>query len=175
MATSYERELKGLLVGDEETIRSCSKSLDPQQEKAYRWTVDHPFLVVRGAGSLGVDLVALRGEVAFPIEVKSASDDTVPFSSSSGQYHEQAEEMARECARANVTPIYAFRLKGHLGDAWRVFTLPIPEGALAGKHRVLHRRLPNVARTRQGNFILRWHEGLPLHELYEYLGHVLGP
>lgn len=170
MGSSYERELKGILVGDEEALRDASKTLDPEQERHYRWTAENPFLVVRGAGSLGIDLVALREEFSFPIEVKAAKDETVHFSASSGEYHDQAEEMAEACGEAGVIPLYAFRLKGKRGDAWRVYSLPLENGrGLEGKARRLHDKIPNISRTRQDNFVLRWDEGRPLHSFFEYL------
>ncbi len=174
MGSSYERELKGILAGDEDVLRRTTRTLDPAAEKAYRWTSTNPFLVVRGAGSLGVDLVALRHGLAFPIEVKASSEDTVRFSDSSGAYQEQAEEMVEACERSGLVPLYAFRLKGHRGDAWRVFTLPLDADALPGKTRILHRRIPAVPMTGQGNYVLRWHQGLPLHELFRYLAHLTG-
>lgn len=168
MGSSYERELKGILTGDEDALRDASRTLDPEQERHYRWTRENPFLVVRGAGSLGVDLVALREEVSFPIEVKAASSDVVHFSASSGEYHEQAEEMARLCGEAGVVPLYAFRLKGRRGDAWRVYSLPLDDGP-GGKAGRLHDKLPKVSRTREENFVLRFEEGQPLHAFFEYL------
>lgn len=174
MGSSYERELKGILAGDDDVLRRTTRSLDPGQEKGYRWTETHPFLVVRGAGSLGVDLVALRHDLAFPIEVKASSEDTVRFSDSSGAYQEQAEEMMRACERSGLVPLYAFRLKGHVGDAWRVFTLPLDPDVLPGKSRILHRRIPPVPVTGQGNYVLRWDEGLPLNGFFAYLAHIKG-
>lgn len=168
MGSSYERELKGILTGDEGALRDASRTLDPEQERHYRWTAENPFLVVRGAGSLGVDLVALRGEFSFPIEVKAASQEVVHFSASSGEYHEQAEEMAELCGEAGVVPLYAFRLKGKRGDAWRVYSLPLESG-LDGKAGRLQKKIPNISRTRQDNFVLRWSEGRPLHSFFEYL------
>lgn len=169
MASAYERELKGILAGEEDALRDASKTLDPEEERHYRWTAENPFLVVRGAGSLGVDLVALREEFSFPIEVKSASDEVVHFSASSGEYHEQAEEMATLCGEAGVVPLYAFRLKGERGDAWRVYSLPLAGDGLDGKAGRLHERIPNISRTREDNFVLRWSEGRPLHAFFEYL------
>lgn len=172
MGSDYERELKGILAGDGDTLRRTTRTLDPEEEKHYRHTEASPFLVVRGAGSLGVDLVALRGDLSFPIEVKASSQPTVHFSDASGAYNDQAEEMARTCARSGVLPIYAFRLKGQRGDAWRIFSLPM-EG-LRGRQGLLYDRVPDLERTDAGFFVLRWGSGLPLHRFFAYLAHLNG-
>src|ERR671925_400 len=91
MSSLYERELKGLLAGEEDTLRRVTKALEPETSKNYWKVAARPFLVVRAAGSLGVDLVALRGDVSFPIEVKSASKEVIHFADSGGRNQEQAE------------------------------------------------------------------------------------
>jgi Holliday junction resolvase len=60
MGSVYERELKKLLTANR-------------------------FLVVRAAGSLGVDLVAINSNVAFPIEVKASRTTRLQFSACSGR------------------------------------------------------------------------------------------
>lgn len=168
MSSVYERELKGILAGEEAWLRKITKSCPPQETASYLKARDRPFLVVRGAGSLGVDLVALRGDVSFPIEVKSAASDQIRFSDGSSRNQEQAEQMARECSRASVIPLYAFRLKGGpRGDPWRVMTLPTAN--LPPRISVLYERIPKVDRTTSGNFVLRWQNGLPLARFVEYL------
>jgi Holliday junction resolvase len=124
--------------------------------------------VIRAAGSLGVDLVAIRGDISFPIEVKTSSYMTIHFSQSSGRAAQQAEELLDECRRSNVAPIYAFRLKGVRGaDAWRIFTIEI-EG-MTGQQRRLNRTINKVHRTKSGNIALKWDEGMPLHKFIDYL------
>ncbi len=167
MSSTYERELKGILSGDEDTIRRSIKTCSPDEQAAYLKARQRPFLVVRGAGSLGVDLVALRGDVSFPIEVKSASADVIHFADGSKRNQEQAEAMSQECSRASVIPLYAFRRKGIRGDSWRVHTLPT--GNLPPRIAVLYDRLPKVAKTEKGNYVLRWNEGLPLSKFVDYL------
>src|SRR5919109_829275 len=98
MSSLYERELKGLLAGEEDTLRRVTKALEPETSKNYWKVAARPFLVVRAAGSLGVDLVALRGDVSFPIEVKCATADVIRFSDGSSRNMEQAVAMAAECA-----------------------------------------------------------------------------
>ncbi|HII24006.1 MAG TPA: Holliday junction resolvase, partial [Candidatus Poseidoniaceae archaeon] len=65
--------LAGLAKGVNAVIKSCS-----EVEKAKMKLVEkRPFLVVRAAGS-GIegsgDLLALRGDICFPIEVKSSKE-----------------------------------------------------------------------------------------------------
>ena len=167
MSSVYERELKGILAGEEEVIRKAIKTCSPEEVASYLKARHRPFLVVRGAGSLGVDLVALRGDVSFPIEVKSASKDVIHFADGSKRNQEQAEQMQRECSRASVIPLYAFRRKGVRGDSWRVMTLPTDN--LPPRIAVLYDRIPKVERTAAGNYALRWQAGLPLNRFVEYL------
>lgn len=163
----YERELKGILGGDEDILRRVTKTTTPTESASYLLTRDRPFLVVRAAGSLGVDLVALRGDVSFPIEVKSAAEDVLRFSDASGKNQIQAEAMSRACSAAGIIPLYAFRRKGAGGDAWRLFALPT-EG-LSGRVAVLYERLPKAARGPSGAFILRWADGFPLAKFLQLL------
>ncbi|HUR68085.1 MAG TPA: Holliday junction resolvase [Candidatus Thermoplasmatota archaeon] len=168
MSSVYERELKGILGGEEDTLRKMTKTTSPEVTARYLRTRQRPFLVVRGAGSLGVDLVALRGDVSFPIEVKSSANDVVRFSDSGGRNGEQAESMMKECSRASVIPLYAFRLKGGpRGDPWRVLTLPTEN--LPPRIAVLYDRIPKVEKTNAGNWVLRWENGMPLSSLLDYL------
>lgn len=168
MSSVYERELKGILSGEDDVLRKMTNALAPEQAASYRKAKQRPFLVVRGAGSLGVDLVALRGDVSFPIEVKSAAGDVIHFSASSGRNNEQATDMAKECSRASVIPLYAYRRKGvPRQDPWRILTLPCEN--LPPRVAVLYDRIPKIARTPTGNFVLRWDEGLSLHKFLDYL------
>jgi len=164
----FERELKWILHGDEAFIRKKIKTYDSETHFNYLKILEKPFIVIRAAGSLGVDLVAVRGDVCFPIEVKASSKKTIRFSESSGRASQQAEELLAECERANVAPIYAFRLKGVRGkDPWRIFTIEI-EG-MTGHQRRLNRTIPNTPRTKSGNIALKWDEGMPLHKFIDYL------
>jgi len=167
MSSVYERELKGILAGEEALILKSIKTCSPDEQASYLKARQKPFLVVRGAGSLGVDLVALRGDVSFPIEVKSASSDVIRFADGSKRNQEQAEAMQKECSRASVIPLYAFRRKGVRGDSWRIHTLPT-EG-LPPRIHMLYERIPKVETTEAGNYVLRWGNGLPLSKFVEYL------
>ena len=89
---------------------------------SYLSLVEHPFMVVRAAGSHGVDLIAMRWDYSFPIEVKSSENDIL-YMSKTARLIEQAQKMLDDCDRSHVVPIYAFRLKGVKGDPWRIFTI----------------------------------------------------
>ena len=83
-----------------------------------RLILKRPFLVVRAAGS-GMDgsgdLLALRGDICFPIEVKSRKKSKIYLS---GQTRDQYDSMVYEGERCKLMPLYAYRLKGVRGDSW---------------------------------------------------------
>ncbi len=163
----YERELKGLLSGDKKTIEKMIRTCDEHETRWYRSLLDNPFMVIRAAGSLGVDLVALRWDYSFPIEVKSSSEDTLHFSKSP-RLMEQANRMKGDCENAQLLPIYAFRLKNQKGDPWRLFALPL-ENRLKGAMGLLQRRIPEVEMNSNGNYIIRWNDGMKLSDLVDYM------
>ncbi|MBS3816373.1 MAG: Holliday junction resolvase [Candidatus Thermoplasmatota archaeon] len=167
----YERELKSILSSDEETIDEVTKTCTEEEKEGYYQVKDIPFMVVRGAGSLGVDLVAVRGDVSFLIEVKSSKKDVL-YLSDQKRLTEQAEKIIEICTKTKLLPIYAYRLKGQRGDKWRVFTLEI-EG-LSKKYRILNRKLPNVKKTVHDNYKIPWEEGMPLSDFLSYLDRLLG-
>ncbi len=172
MSSIYERELKGILEGDSACVARVSKTSGVIAADAYAKAAHHPFMVVRAAGSLGVDLVALRGDVSFPIEVKSSVNPTLHFSESNGKRAKQAEVFGAAASRTNVLPVYAYRLKNvRNDDPWRIFVLPA-EG-LTGRPGVLYSRLPKVATTAAGVPVMRWNDGMPLNKFLEYLTHAV--
>lgn len=163
----YERELKYLLSGDKKVVEKMIKTCDDSERKSYLSMMDEPFVVIRAAGSLGVDLVALRWDFSFPIEVKSSGDDVLHFSRNP-RLSEQAEKMKAECIRSHLLPVYAFRLKGVRGDPWRIFTLPSEE--LKGNMGYLQRKVPNIDTSNNGNYIMRWKDGMKLSDFICYVG-----
>ncbi len=167
MSSVYERELKGILEGDEKTLSKITKTCSALEKGNYYLTQQKPFIVVRAAGSFGVDLVALRGDISFLMEIKSSATDTLHFSSVDGKLQRQAEKMRRECERTKTLPVYGFRLKGHGGDSWRLFSMEISQ--LEGRAKILHNRLPKLGVSKNGNFIMRWEDGLPLADFLMYL------
>lgn len=164
---TYERELKYLLSGDKGIVAKMVKTCSEKECQGYNSTMENPFLVIRAAGSLGVDLVALRWDFSFPIEVKSSNEDVLHFSKSP-RLGEQAEKMRDECALSHLIPIYAFRLKGVRGDPWRVFTIP-SEAKLKGHTALLRRRVPELETTGNGNFVMRWNDGMKLSDFLSYM------
>ena len=165
---TYERELKALLAGDEKAVAKMVKTYNSMETAAYNSMLREPFLVIRAAGSLGVDLVALRWDFSFPIEVKSSADPVMHFSRSQ-RLIEQADTMPGECNRCHLVPIYAFRLKSFRGDPWRVFTIPC-DHEYKGKHSILYRRLPKLDVSSSGNYIMRWEDGMKLSDFLLYTG-----
>jgi Holliday junction resolvase len=167
MSNVYERELKGILEGEDKTLSKVTKTCSALEKANYYLTKDKPFIVVRAAGSFGVDLVALRGDISFLIEIKSSNTDTLHFSSVDGKLQRQAKKMQNECEKTRTLPVYGFRLKGHGGDTWRLFTMEIEH--LEGRAKILHNRLPKLAVSKTGNYIMRWENGLALSDFLAYL------
>lgn len=163
----YERELKYLLSGHPKVIAKMVKTCDAAEAEAYDSMIREPFLVVRAAGSLGVDLVALRWDFSFPIEVKSSNESTMHFSRNA-RLTEQADQMLLECQKSHLIPIYAYRLKGVRGDPWRIFTIP-SDARLRGRCGLLNRRIPKMDISSNGNFIMRWDSGMKLSEFISYM------
>jgi Holliday junction resolvase len=167
MSSQYERELKNILEGETKILERVTKTCSPLERDDYFSVMTKPFAVVRAAGSLGVDLVALRGDVSFMVEIKSSIGETLHFSSVSGKLQEQALRMCETCEKTKTLPVYAFRLKGYRGDSWRLFTMDL--NGLEGRAQILHRRLPKLPQSKSGSYIMRWKEGLPLSKFIRYL------
>ncbi|MBU0497958.1 MAG: Holliday junction resolvase [Candidatus Thermoplasmatota archaeon] len=167
MSSAYERELKNILEGEKKTLSKVTTSLSAVARDHYYRIIDRPFIVVRAAGSFGVDLVAIRGDISFLVEIKTSITDTLHFSTMNGKLQQQAEKMQNNCEKTKTLPIYAYRLKNHRGDSWRIFTLEI-EG-LEGRARILHNRLPKLDQSTKGNFIMHWDQGLELAHFIDYL------
>ena len=167
MSSTYEREFKNILEADQKTLKKVTTSLDTLTKDNYFQIKDKPFIVVRAAGSFGFDLVAIRGDISFLIEIKTSIFDTIHFSSTEGKLQQQAEKMKNECEKTKTLSIYAYRLKNLRGDTWRIFTINIDN--LEGRSRILHNQLPKLDRSTKGNYIMRWKEGLPLSKFINYL------
>jgi Holliday junction resolvase len=170
MGHIFERELKGILSADENMLARVTKTCTPEEKTGYAKVRESPFLVIRAAGSLGMDIVAIRWAMAFPIEVKSSAKDVLRFSRSE-KLLIQAEQMKEDCMRVELVPLYAFRLKGRRGDAWRIFALDIGEsdGKFHGLQKRVYEQLPKVEPSKEGNFIMRWNEGCKLSKFIEYV------
>jgi len=166
MGRIFERELKGILRGDEDMLTRVTKTCDDDERESYYRIRERPFMVIRGAGSMGIDLVAIRSDLSLPIEVKSSVNDVLRFSRSE-KLAVQAHVMMDDCKRVGLMPIYAFRFKRQRGDAWRIFTLDV--GPINGRLKLVYDKLPKVAPSREGNLIMRWHDGMPLSKFIDYL------
>ncbi len=165
---TYERELKHLLCGEPKAISKMIKTCDDFESKSYKIMETDPFVVIRAAGSLGVDLVALRWDFSFPIEVKSSIEDVMHFSKNV-HLSEQAERMKEECEKSHLLAIYAYRLKNTRGDPWRLFRIPSEE-VLTGRLGLLQKRIPPMEVSSGGNYIMRWNNGMKLSDFINYIG-----
>ncbi|MCL2295803.1 MAG: Holliday junction resolvase [Methanomassiliicoccaceae archaeon] len=163
----YERELKYLLSGDKKVITQMIKTCNEDESRSYSLMLEDPFLVVRAAGSLGVDLVAMRWDFSFPVEVKSSAEETMHFSRNP-RLTEQAARMKKVCCKSNLLPVYAFRLKSVRGDPWRVFTIPT-DNELKGRNELLRKIIPKMEVTSNGNYIMRWGDGMKLCDFISYM------
>lgn len=166
-SSQYERELKNILEGESKTLIKITKTCTTIEKVNYSKISEKPFAVIRAAGSFGVDLVATRGDISFLTEVKSSIEDTIHFSNIGGRLQEQAQTMKNICEKTKTLPIYAFRTKGKRGDSWRIFTMDINN--LEGRSGVLHRRVPKLRKSKSGNFVMKWDEGMPLSDFISYL------
>ncbi len=162
MASSYERELRAVLAGSPDGVRAVTRSCTELERASAMQVVQRPFLVVRAAGS-GMDgsgdLLALRGDMCFPIEVKTRADKKVYFS---GQKEDQLLAMKEIGEKCGLMPLYAHRLKGVRGDSWRIFR--VETSTLKGRLATLAKRIPALPLTRTGKPHMDWDQGLPLHK-----------
>ena len=162
MTSAYERELREVLAGTEKGVDAVIKSCDEAERRRMRRVLERPFLVVRAAGS-GMegsgDLVALRGDCSFPIEVKTTKAEKLYFS---GRTKDQLEAMIREGERSGLMPLYAHRRKGVRGDSWRLFR--VETQGLRGTLRLLAPKIPALPLNRNGSPFIDWGQGMPLNE-----------
>ncbi len=162
MASAYERELRAVLAGSPDGVRAVTRSCTEVQRARAMQVIERPFLVVRAAGS-GMDgsgdLLALRGDICFPIEVKTRASKKVYIS---GQMMDQYEAMRDIGEKCGLMPLYAHRLKGVRGDSWRIFRVDTKN--LSGPLAALSRRIPTLPLTKTGKPHLDWEQGLPLHQ-----------
>lgn len=162
MTSQYERELRYVLAGIPTGVEAVIKSCTVEEKQRMRIVLKRPFLVVRAAGS-GIegsgDLLALRGDMSFPIEVKTTKAKKIYLS---GRTLDQYNALVYEGERCGLMPLYAHRLKGVRGDSWRIFR--VETSTLEGSLRVLARRIPALPRTRKDRAFIDWDQGLPLNE-----------
>ena len=99
-------------------------------------------------------MLVLRGDVCFPIEVKSSKVSKIYLSGRTMTQYEAFQETGERCG---LLPLYAFRLKGVRGDSWRIFSVPVD--GLRGKMRMIADRVPKLPLTRNGAPHLDWDKG----------------
>ena len=161
MTGAYERELREVLAGTEKGVHAVTKSCSPEEKSRMNRVIERPFLVVRAAGS-GMegsgDLVALRGDCCFPIEVKSTRPEKLYFS---GRTKDQLNAMIREGERSGLMPLYAHRRKGVRGDSWRIFR--VETVGLTGTLARLATMIPALPLNRNGSPFIDWNQGMPLN------------
>ncbi len=161
MSSIYERELRAVLAGEIKGVRAIIKSCTEVERARAMQVIQRPFLVVRapGSGSEGTgDLLALRGDMCFPIEVKSSKPVKQYLS---GRTMDQYEALRVTGERCGLLPLYAYRLKGVRGDSWRIMRVEVE--SLTGKLRHLSRSIPKLPLTKNGTPHLNWEKGMPLH------------
>ena len=165
--SQYERELRGILEGDNTILNRVTRSCTTLEKELYLQIIKKPFAVIRAAGSLGVDLVAVRGDISFLVEIKSSSSQTLHFSTIAGKLQQQAESMKRLCQKTKTLLIYAFRLKNIRGDSWRIFTLD--SLLLTGRLAIMYKRIPQLEISKNHNYIMRWDHGMLLSDFIDYI------
>ena len=161
MSSNYERELRSVLAGEINGVRAVTRSCSEVERAQAMKVVRRPFLVVRapGSGSEGTgDLLALRGDMCFPIEVKTSKSDRIYLS---GRTMDQYLALKSTGERCGLLPLYAFRLKGVRGDSWRIMRVEVD--GLRGKLRHLSRSIPPLPLTSRGSPHLDWNSGMPMH------------
>ena len=165
MSSQYERELRHVLAGIPDGVEKVIRSCSVEEKERMRMVLRRPFLVVRAAGS-GIegsgDLLVLRGDICFPIEVKTTRPRKLYLS---GRTLDQYNALVYEGERCGLLPLYAHRLKGVRGDSWRIFR--VETTTLRGSLGVLARRIPSLPRKRNGRAFIDWDQGMPLNEFIE--------
>jgi Holliday junction resolvase len=172
--SEFERELKGILTGDNGILHKITKTCSTSESSDYMTILINPFIVIRSAGSLGIaDLVAIRGDMSFLIEIKSSKAKEIRFSRASGANQKQAEKIVKQCEKTGTLLLYAQRLKGLRGDSWRIFSLDIK--GLSGIARLIHNKVPLLRKTRGGIYIMNWDDGMKLSTFIRYLSVLAKP
>ena len=162
MSSIYERELRSVLAGEEKGVRAITRSCTESERAQAMQVCQRPFLVVRapGSGSEGTgDLLVLRGDMCFPIEVKSSKKSKLYLSGRTMIQYIGLKKMGEKCG---LQPFYAYRLKSVRGDSWRIMHVEVDN--LTGKSRRLALRVPALPLTRNGTPHLDWEKGMPLHK-----------
>lgn len=160
MSERYERELRDIFKGEVDTIDKLVKTMDDESAGMYYLLDEFPFYVLRGAGSLGIDILAIRKGVYIPIEVKSGKGDTKYF----GEYErEQADRYVIVSNRCSMPVLYAYRQKGRHGEKYSLF------GMITEATDEVFPFVPKIQKTDRMNRILRFDHGMTLSSFLEEL------
>ena len=165
--SAYERELLHVLAGSSDGVDAVTRSCSPEERVRMRSIIEAPFLVVRapGSGSEGTgDLLVLRGDAAFPIEVKCSKEPRLYLS---GRTLDQHDALVATGERTGLMPLYAYRLKGTRGDSWRIFR--VETSHVSGHMERLVAHVPLLPLTSRGRPHLDWDQGLPLNRFVHLL------
>jgi Holliday junction resolvase len=165
--SAYERELLHVLAGSSDGVDAVTRSCSPEERVRMRSIIEAPFLVVRapGSGSEGTgDLLVLRGDAAFPIEVKCSKESRLYLS---GRTLDQHDALVATGERTGLMPLYAYRLKGTRGDSWRIFR--VETSHVSGHMERLVAHVPLLPLTSRGRPHLDWDQGLPLNRFVHLL------
>lgn len=167
----YERELKSILEGDRKVVKQYILNLPSSTAKEVERIIDHPYWVVRAAGSFGVDLIAVRYQLAFPIEVKSSSSNILRFSNKKSKKSKQYLYMKEKCEKSGLFALYAFRLKGkQKEEPWRIFH--VEKSNPTGINEILQYKIPSISLNSNHNMEMKWEEGMPLSEFIKLTFHL---
>ncbi len=164
-ASTYEREIRDILGGKEQAVRKYASKI-PEKSDAIMSLIESPFYVTRSAGSFGADVIAIRHDFSMVIEVKSSVRPYLMFSEGSGKKQEQANRINDMCIRAGIFLTYAYRIKNVQGDPWRLFVV---ESKPVGRFNMVYEIIPKIAKTREGNYVMKWEDGLPLSSFIEII------
>ena len=165
--SAYERELLHVLAGSSDGVDAVTRSCTPEERVRMRSIIETPFLVVRapGSGTEGTgDLLVLRGDAAFPIEVKCSKEPRLYLS---GRTLDQHDALVATGERTGLMPLYAYRLKGTRGDSWRIFR--VETSHVSGHMERLVAHVPLLPLTSRGRPHLDWDQGLPLNRFVHLL------
>ena len=165
--SAYERELLHVLAGSPDGVHAVTRSCTPEERVRMRSIIEAPFLVVRapGSGTEGTgDLLVLRGDAAFPIEVKCSKEPRLYLS---GRTLDQHDALVATGERTGLMPLYAYRLKGKRGDSWRIFR--VKTSHVSGHMERLVAHVPLLPLTSRGRPHLDWEQGLPLNRFVHLL------
>ena len=165
--SAYERELLHVLAGSSDGVDAVTRSCTPEERVRMRSIIEAPFLVVRapGSGTEGTgDLLVLRGDAAFPIEVKCSKERRLYLP---GRTLDQHDALVTTGERTGLMPLYAYRLKGTRGDSWRIFR--VETSHVSGHMERLVAHVPLLPLTSRGRPHLDWDQGLPLNRFVHLL------